>query len=87
MLRKIPGLNLPPDVRIGSSIKRSANAGEVTAFAEMLDARLIGLSRGGIQRESVFEDTEPVKAEDSRRNGSLFNVTVRSGSCAKGPGC
>ena len=89
MVRKIPGLNLATDVQIGASIKRSAYAGRVVTLAEMLDARLIGLSRGGTQRELVFEDedTEPVKAEDSRCIGSLVIVTVRRGIGANGPWC
>jgi CxxC motif-containing protein (DUF1111 family) len=47
MLRKIPALNLHPDLQIGASTKRSAYAGRVPTLAEMLDAYVIGLSRGG----------------------------------------
>jgi len=81
---KIPGLTLPPDLQIGASNKRLPNPVGSAALAEMLDAHPIGLPLGREQRESVFEDTEPVKAEDSPCNGRLVMVAVRCGSRANG---
>ena len=61
MVGKIPGLNLHADVQIGQSNQAFCLGRQGRAPAEVLDARLIGLSAGRNQRESVFEDTEPVK--------------------------